>query len=78
MKEAREAGKLRSQASRAFGTPPSAGGDRWEDWRRDPPKGKGQKGQGKGKDWRRDGKGDSKDTRREKEGDRDKDKNKGK
>lgn len=76
MKEAREAGKLRTQASRAFGT--STGQDRWEDWRRDQPKGKGQKGQGKGKDWRREGKGDSKDPRREKEGDREKEKAKGK
>ena len=69
-REAREAGRLRSQASRPFGSTsgPEAGGD----WRPET-RAKGQKGQGKGKDWRRESKGSGKDQRQGKEGERDKD-----
>ena len=74
MKEAREAGKLRLQSGRAYGS--TGGVDRGDEWRKDTNKGKGPKGQGKGKDWRRDSKGDNREVRRE--ADKDKDRPKGK
>lgn len=74
MREAREAGRLRAQSGRAYGS--TGGPDRTEEWRREAGKGKTSKGQGKGKDWRRDSKGDNKDSRKEAE--KDKERAKGK
>eukprot|EP00435_Cladocopium_sp_Y103_P014625 s2655_g3.t1 len=72
-REAREVGRLKAQAGRPFGA--SSTFDKGEDWRRDSYKGKGQKGEGKGKDGKKEQKGDNRDWRKERD---DKEKNKGK
>ena len=73
-REAREASKLRSIAGRPYGSAQERG----DEWRRETPaKGKGQKGQAKGKEWRKDAKGD-RDFRQDKEGEKNREKNKGK
>ena len=75
-REARELGRLRLQAAKPYAS--SQGQDRWEEWKKDAPKGKPSKGSGKGKDWRKGEKGENKDFRTNREGDKDRDKNKGK
>ena len=71
-KEAREAGKIKAQTSKPYGAPGQ--GEKTEGWKPDPSKGKGQKGGGKGKNWKKDWRQDGKDFRNQKEDDRDKDK----
>ena len=75
-REARELGRIKAQSGRPYGSSSTA--ERAEDWRRDSFKGKGQKGQGKGKDVRREQKGDGKDWRRDREADKEKEKNRAK
>ena len=72
-KEAREAGRLKAQATKAYGYSQESG--RGDDWKKDPSKGKNQKGGGKGQDWRKGGKSDNRDFRKDKD-DRDKEKQK--
>ena len=74
-KEAREAGRLRAQVSRPYGS--TAYPERTQDWKKEGEKGKGAKGAGKGKDWRQSNR-DQKDFRRDREADREKDRPKGK
>lgn len=75
-KEAREAGRLRAQSSRVFGA--TANPDRTQEWRRESTeKGKGAKGQAKGKDWRQANR-DQRDTRRDLPAEKEKERTKGK
>ena len=75
-REAREQGRLKAQAAKPYGS--NQGQDRWDDWKRDNPKGRPSKGAGKSKDWRKGEKGEGKDYRANREGDKEKDKNRGK